>query len=157
MSSTTHMTGSVPMRKGRELTEASKVSLERRLQGILGGLAAQFLLGLALATIADYNASTHTGNHAIHQIVLTLHMLVAVGLIVGSIGLVIAVRKQAPKFGGLAWTGLVSLLVAAAAGLARLSVDGEWLSFLMGAGFVVAFGVYGQLLGDVLKSREATE
>ncbi len=157
MASTIHMTGSVPLRKGHELTEASKVALERRLQGMLGGLAAQFLLGLALATVADYNASTHTGNHTAHQIVLLLHMLVAVGLIVGSIALVAAIRKQASNVGWLAWTGLAALLISAAAGMARLSVDGEWLSFLMGAGFVVAFGVYGQLLGDVLKYHVVDE
>jgi hypothetical protein len=157
MASTIHMSGSVPMGKGGEMVEAHKVPLERQLQGMLGGLSAQFLLGLALATIADYNSSTHIGNHAVHQIILLLHMLIALGLIVGSIGVVRAVRRQVPKFGGLALTGLVAILVATVSGLVRLFVDGEWLTFLMGAGFVLAVGAHGQLLGDVLKQHKQHE
>lgn len=157
MASTIHLTHAVPIGKGGEMADARKVTLERQLQGMLGGLSAQFLLGLALATIADYNSSTHTGNHAVHQIILLLHILLAIGLVVGSIGIVTAIRKRVPRFTGLAWTGLAAILVSAAAGLARLYVDGEWLSFLMGAGFVLAVGVFGQLLGDILKYRAQAE
>ena len=130
-----------------------RAMLERQLQGLLGGLSTQFLLGLALATVADYDPDTHTGNHAAHQTLLVLHIVVAVGILIGSIVLVAAVKKQAPRLLGMTSVGLAAILVSIGTGMARLSVDNEWLTFLMGAGFVVAIGVYGRLLGEVMKSQ----
>jgi len=153
MAATTHLSGALPLEKQLERT-GHLVSVERQVQGMLGGLSAQFVLGLALATVAGYDADTHTGNHAVYQIVLTLHSLLAIGLLVGSILLVRAVIKQTPKLMGLAVTGLVAIIVSFVAGLARLSVDAEWLTFIMGTGFIVAISVYGRLLGEVLKRSE---
>jgi|GEM_PF-417347 len=155
MAATIHMAHSVPIGKGGEQTMARKVALERQLQGMLAGLSVQFLLGLALATVAGYDANTYTGNHMAYQLVLVLHMVVALGLVAGSISLVAATRKRAAKFSGIGWAGLVAILVATGSGLARLSVDGEWLTFLMGAGFIAAVALYGRLLGNVLKQRDA--
>lgn len=124
--------------------------LEGRLQGMVSMLSIQFLLGLALATVADYDPDTHTGNHAAHQVLLGLHVLVAVGILVGAVQMVLGTKKGAPRLSGLAIGGLVAVVVAFAAGAVRLSVDNEWLTFIMGVGFIAAVGIYGRLLGMVM-------
>lgn len=151
MASTTHPGIPATLGRSKAPARAAKRTLEQRLQGMLGMLSTQFLLGLALATVGDYDTATHTGNHAVHQILLILHVLVAIGILAGSIQLLVAAGKQAQKFTALAWVGLVAVLVSIASGLVRLRVDAEWLTFVMGTGFIVAVGVYGRLLGNVLK------
>ena len=139
--------------KGAELTAAGQTALAHRLQGMLGGLSLQFLLGLALATVASYDASSHTGNRGAFEGILLLHMLVALGLVAGSVALAVKARHLVPRLSGMAWAGLVAILISAAAGMARLSADSEWLTFLMGAGFIAAVGIYGRMLGEVLKQH----
>ncbi len=125
-------------------------ALAGRLQGILGAMSAEFLLGLALATVADYDAEAHTGNHVVHQAVLGLHVLLALGILVGATMLVVMTKKLLPKQFGAAVVGLVAVLVAIVCGMATLAVDShEWFTFGMGTGFIVAIGVYGGMLGYV--------
>jgi hypothetical protein len=152
MSSTTHFGAMVPARAG----ENSAV-IEKSLQRMLGGLSVQFVLGLALATVAAYDSGTHTGSQALYQLFLLLHMLVGLGLLAGSIALLVATRKRAPRLTGRAVVGLCAMLVSIVTGLARISVDGEWLTFLMGTGFIVAISLYSQMLIETLKRRESGE
>jgi hypothetical protein len=152
MSSTTHFGAMVPT----HAIENSTV-IEKGLQRMLGGLSLQFVLGLALATVAAYDSSTHTGNQALYQLFLLLHMLVGLGILAGSIALVVAARKRAPGLTIRAVVGLCAILVSIITGLARVSVDGEWLTFLMGAGFIAAISLYGQMLVEILKRSESRE
>lgn len=147
MAIATH-TGAILSAQKDDMTHAPAGALTKRLQAILGVMSAQFLLGLALATVADYDASTHTGNHAIHQFVLGLHMLLALGLVIGSIAILAAARKFVQQQIVPAVVGLIAILVSVVCGIGTLMFDShEWYTFFMGAGFIVAISIYGAILG----------
>jgi len=150
MNSTTHFGAMSPAREAENSTV-----IEKGLQGMLSGLSLQFVLGLALATIAAYDSDTHVGNRALYQLFLLLHILVGLGLLVGSTVLIVTVRARAPKLTGRAVIGLCAILVSVVTGLARMSVNGEWLTFLMGAGFIAALSLYGQMLVEALRHKES--
>jgi hypothetical protein len=151
MSSTTHFGAMAPARE-----HENSAVIEKGLQGMLSGLSLQFVLGLALATVATYDSDTHVGNRALYQLFLLLHILVGLGLLVGSTALIVTARTRAPKLTGRAVVGLCAILVSVVTGLARMSINGEWLTFLMGAGFIVAISLYGQMLVEILRHGDST-
>jgi len=136
-----------------DVKSEATVDMTKRLQGVLGMLSSQFVLGLAAATVADYDPDTKTGNKTVHDIILGLHILLAVGILVIAIQLLVRAKKSVPKQFAVSVVGLIAVLASIGFGIARMAVDSEWYTFGMGTGFVVAISVYGAMLGNIQLHR----
>ena len=82
--------------------------------------------------------------HTASIILLLLHVLVAIGLIIGAILIVRLTDTQPLR--QLARAGSAAVGVAVIAGLLTMGAPGaNWWSFLMAVGFIAAVLIYGRL------------
>jgi hypothetical protein len=120
-------------------------SLSNRVRGQLAMLIVMFLLGMAVNLLGEPESAL---GKATHGILLGLHVLVAIGIIVGAS----IVMSKAVKVGGailrtarFATAGVGTAFVG---GVLTLAVKGGWSdvwSYVMAVGFLVGFVFYGQL------------
>lgn len=117
--------------------------LRHNFIGMFSGLTMEFILGLSLATIVDYNPDA-TQQSMARNIILGLHILVAFMLLLGAtIILVRTTKRPGRRWTLIGWTGIISVITALASGV--LVVTGSWpefFAFLMGLGFITALGTY---------------
>jgi uncharacterized membrane protein YfcA len=123
---------------------ASVNKTKRAVRGLAIGLVVEFLLGVLLVTVADTNDQA-TQQSLAHNVILGLHVLIAVGLLVGSIAQ--ALPKQE------AWRRRRLMLAAGCiigaflGGVWAVSLPGaDWGVLVMALGFMAALLVYNQLL-----------
>lgn len=122
--------------------------LGMRVRGIMGGLALQFLLGLSLATFADYSSGDSSGQKTLHNIFLGAHELVGLGLLVGATIILVAGARLAGGVRTLTVVGFAATVLAFIFGVLTINVSPHSLfSFLMGTMFLIAFATYGMLAG----------
>lgn len=119
--------------------------LRRRARNQLVMLSAQFLLGMAVNLLGMPGEVADNPAKAVSYAFTGLHVLIGIGLIVGT---VLTIR-HALAWGGpvvrLAVFGGVSVVVAFAAGILTMSPGSDWWSYLMAVGFMVALALYGML------------
>ena len=106
-------------------------------------LGVQFIAGVGLATIADVNPDAKEQS-LLHNIFLLMHVLIALGLLIGAIRLFVAVQgvKQKP-WNWVGISGLGSIIVALGGGV--LTITGPWnevFAFIMGLGYIGAVTAY---------------
>lgn len=117
----------------------------RRLRILVGVLLVDAILGIALTTIIDFEPSKHS---VAQNSVLVLHILLAIGIVLGGIiQLVSAVRTGVLR--GAAAVGLLSALTALAAGGKSADNGSDAAIFIMATCFIVAVAVYGYSLTQV--------
>jgi len=134
--------------------------------GLLSMLAIQFILGMILDLFVELpkqHAGTTGGffSRALHGfiwalssgggIVLTLHVLVAIGLLLGSIGLIIRSAVLGSKFWlSISIAGALGIFTALTNGLAFIGYSNDVNSFVMAIGFIVTTVAYttGLAAGD---------
>jgi lysylphosphatidylglycerol synthetase-like protein (DUF2156 family) len=117
------------------------------------GLSAQFLFGMAISLIGQPSETTGVA-HAASNVLLGLHVLVAVVLVIGAVGVVRAARGSERKR-RLAHWGAAAIVLTFGAGVATLITRNDWLSYTMAVGFIVSLLIYGGLL--VQASSAATQ
>jgi glucan phosphoethanolaminetransferase (alkaline phosphatase superfamily) len=142
-----------------------KVKLRGQSIGLLSMLGIQFILGMVLNLFVQL-PKIHSGTSGnffsrfVHGfgwaitigggIVLTLHVLVAIGLLLGSLALLaraIAVRNK-PWIIGSA-IGALGVITALTNGLAFIGYNQNATSFVMAMGFFVAATAYSVVLARV--------
>ncbi len=124
-------------------TTAPLADLARPVRGQLMMLGASFLLGLAVALIGM--PSEVSGFAAVASwALLGLHVLVGIGLIAVAFQ-VMAAAPAGSAHRGTAVAGVVVIIATVLVGGARMGMDSDWLSYLMGVGFLAAFFLYGRL------------
>lgn len=116
----------------------------------LGMLTTMFLLGMAVNLIGLPSEVTG-GAKTASSILLILHMLVAVGLIVGAIMTVRAALKRGGDTLRLARAGSAAIGVAVLAGLLTYGTKSNWWSYLMALGFIASFWIYGMMYAKSVK------
>jgi predicted transporter len=111
-------------------------NLKRQIRGISIGLVVEFILGVMLASVA---AADETAKHqsTLHSVTLGLHMLIGLGLVIGSI-VQAAMARQYPAVRAKLIAGSVAIIVAFAAGMSVVAFDSSWGVLIMGLGFIVA-------------------
>jgi hypothetical protein len=143
----------------------STLKLRGQALGLLSMLAVQFILGMILNLFVQL-PKTHPGisggylSRSIHGfgwaitigggIALFLHVIVAIGLLLGSFSLL--VRAAAAKSGSWLLTSIIGALGVLAAltnGLAFLGYNSDVNSFVMAVGFIVAAVSYTTALSFV--------
>ena len=108
------------------------------------GLSAQFLFGMAISLIGQPSETTGVA-HAASNVLLGLHVLVAVALVIGAVGVVRAARRR-DRERRLARWGAAAIAATFGAGVATLLTKNDWLSYTMAVGFIVSLLIYGGLL-----------
>jgi len=128
--------------------------LRRQSLGLLTMLSVQFILGMILNLFVELPKNASLGSTLSHGgIVLALHILVAIGLLLGSITLIFRSATAHSKSWLIASIiGALSIFVALTNGLAFIFNNDDVTSFIMAIGFIVAAAVY----STVLSFSEAT-
>src|SRR5437763_889403 len=102
-------------------------------------LVAQFLLGMGLNVIGEPEASTPMGLKVLSWVLLTLHVFVAIGLVVAGIRLW-RLRDEEPAIRGTITLGGAGLIVAIIGGILTVLVPSkvwaELFSYVMAIGFI---------------------
>ena len=127
-----------------EITRASRTGVRRQARHQVMGLSAQFLIGMAVALIGQPSETTGAA-HAVSNVLLGLHVLVAVILIAGAAGVIRAARST-DRQRRLARWGAAAIVLTFGAGVTTLITKSNWWSYAMAVGFIVSLLVYVSLL-----------
>ncbi len=118
------------------------LSINRQTRDQLAGLTLMFLLGMAVNLIGLPSEVTGAAQTAT-TVLLSLHILVAVGLVAGSV--VTVLRARASSLLPLAAIGLAVIALTFVCGAVTVSTgDARW-SYAMSVGFIASFWIYGLL------------
>jgi hypothetical protein len=102
-----------------------------------------FLLGMGVNLIGVPSEVSGAAKTAT-SILLGLHMLIGLGLLVGSIAIVIKGRSSA--FVRQIWFGLLTIIITIFCGVMTVATKSNWWSYGMSIGFIANFWIYGLLL-----------
>ena len=133
----------LPARKS-DSAVTPQVALKLRARGQLSGLLSQLILGMAVNLIGGPNLTPGAAKIAI-SVFLILHVIIAIGLVVGAILAAVNARRAEPKLARLGWIGLAVIIVTFSAGVVTLITNSGWWSFLMAAGATASLVIYGVL------------
>ena len=109
------------------------------------GLIVQFVLGMAEAGIGQPSETTG-GARTASTVFLALHVLVAVGLVAGSVMIIMAARSIEGPRRMMAHWGALAVLLTFAAGVVTMITKSNMWSYTMAAGFAVSLVFYLVLL-----------
>lgn len=120
---------------------------QKQVQAMMGLLSLQFILGVLLTTIIDYNPNKTT---AVQTTFLILHIIVAAALFALSLVRVITGYKWhiAPT---QALIGFVAIITALVSGGIAAANGNSVAVFLMAIGILVAFSSTGQSTGVIAR------
>lgn len=125
--------------------------LGTRARGQLAMLTAEFLLGTGVSLIGLPSETSGTAKAATSTL-LGVHILIAVGLIVGAVLTIRQVPALQSKLRSQAWTGAAVIAVTVAAGVLTMILKSNWWTFLMAVGFIASYILYGSIY---LRARSA--
>lgn len=127
-------------------------SLKSNARGQLSMLLFQFLIGMAVNLIGAPSETSGFPRIAT-SILLGLHILVAIGVLVGAIRAIPQCARIEPPATGLAWWGLIAVVISFAAGVVTLAVSAGtgWFSYVMAAGATGSLLIYGLLYLRTIK------
>lgn len=151
----------------------SRAKLRGQALGLLSLLGIQFVLGMVLNLFVQL-PKTHPGitgsyiSRALHGfiwaltngagVILLLHVVVAVGLLLGSLTLVIrTLITKDRSWIRVSIIGALGVLAALTNGLAFLGYNNDVNSFVMALGFMVAATSYSTALAFPVQSAKATK
>ena len=123
-----------------------------RLRGMMAALVIEFITGVTLGTFWAYDPTVTTQSRAV-SIILGIHILLAIGLIIGSItALFGAIKTKAAKLKTIL-LGFICILGAAVSGSVVVNTSHQNLGiFLMAMFFLAALLIYGRWLGEVMNT-----
>ena len=114
--------------------------------GLILGLVVQFLLGIAINLYVQFPANQtreQLWSFAFKQWLVVAHLVVGVGLVLGSIIFLIrSIRQKSLGWKILAAIGLIAVLIAWASGEEFVSTQADIWSFVMSIGFGIALLAY---------------
>jgi len=117
----------------------------RETRGQIIMLFAQFLLGMAVNLIGLPSEATD-GGKAATSVFLALHVLVAVGLVVGAIRILRLTGTGDEHDRRLARAGAAAVVATFVFGVLDLALKSNWWSYAMAVGFVGSLLSYGMLM-----------
>lgn len=132
--------------KTTKQNQISRINKQTRDQ--LGGLTAMFLLGMGVNLIGLPSQVTGGANTAT-SIILSLHVLIAFGLLAGAT--VTVIRAKTSVYMKQSWIGLAAIILTFSFGVMTVATENNWWSYAMSIGFIVSFWIYGLLF---VKTRD---
>jgi hypothetical protein len=113
--------------------------VERALKWIIILLLVEFILGVLLTTVIDFEPHKHS---ALQTIVLVSHIIIGIALIAGSIAHAVTARKS-HLFGLRPYKGIIFIVTAFVAGGILVDNANSWAVLIMALGFGAAITNYG--------------
>jgi hypothetical protein len=127
-----------------ETTTASRTGVRHLASRQVMALSAQFLIGMALALIGQPSQTTGAA-HTASEVLLGLHILVAVGLIAAAVQAILLTRGS-DRQRQLAYGGAAAIVLTSGTGVLTVITKNNWWSYAMAAGFITSLLVYVSLL-----------
>ena len=114
-----------------------------------------FVLGMAVNLVGLPQETTGFAK-TVTLISLGLHVLIAVGLVIGSVITLRLTLSAAPQLDRLAGIGVALIAVTFSAGVLTMWLKSDWWSYVMALGFICSFMIYGSLYvqGNSLGSND---
>jgi hypothetical membrane protein len=128
--------------------------LVRRSREALSTLAVQFLLGMG-ANLIGSPEENDGGARVVAGIILGLHALVGIGVIVVSVRVWLAARREGVAQTPALWAFIVIILTFLV-GVGTMFTGNGWMSFLMALGFVVAAALYVVIGAGALRRQRSS-
>lgn len=128
--------------------------LVRRSREALSTLAVQFLLGMG-ANLIGSPEENDGGARVVAGIILGLHALVGIGVIVVSVRVWLAARREGVAQTAALWAFIVIILTFLV-GVGTMFTGNGWMSFLMALGFVVAAALYVVIGAGALRRQRSS-
>ncbi len=129
------------------------LSQHRGLLALMGALMLNAVLGIALSTLINFDPSKHS---ATQDLLLGLHILIAVGIIIGGIvQLVTSIRTHILRLP--ITVGFLSSLVAFATGGISADSGNSVAVFVMAVCFIIALAAYGYSQTQLSNRRAANK
>jgi len=128
-----------------QAASASRMNMRREARNQLVFLSAQFLLGIAVNLIGPPSQTTGAA-HTVSTVLLGLHVVVAIGLLAGTVLVIRAARGGGKRPRQLARSGAVLIGLTVIAGVITVITNNNWWSYTMAAGFIASMLLYGSLL-----------
>jgi len=113
--------------------------IERALKWIIIMLLAEFILGVLLTTVINFQPHKHS---ALQTTVLVFHIIIGIALVAGSIAHAITSRKS-HLLGLKPFKGIVFIITAFIAGGISTDNGNSWAVLIMALGFGAAITNYG--------------
>ncbi|MGE5135764.1 MAG: hypothetical protein ACM32E_22995 [Gemmatimonadota bacterium] len=117
------------------------------------GLASVFLLGMVV-NLTGLPSQTSGAAHLASLAFLAAHVLIALGLVAGTVMLLRAAARLGGRWRRQAVVGAAAITVAFAAGILTLMTGSNWWSYAMAAGFIAALLAHGSLLLSTTSAQE---
>lgn len=132
-------------------SQSQNLALKKRSVFMVSSLVAQYLLGMYInmfgATPDDPKFKTEP---IFSKIAFALHSLLGLGLLIGSIVvLIFGLQSADKKLGNMTIYGFTSILLSFCAGIATVtfkSTASEISSYIMSAGFLASLLFYGKII-----------
>jgi hypothetical protein len=86
---------------------------------------------------------------------LALHVLISLGLLIGSLLAVKRARAIGSHFIRDAWVGVVLVVGTTTAGVLTMISGSNWFSYIMAVGFLASFLLYGSMLMSAKSLQKA--
>lgn len=123
----------------------SRAKLEHSARHIIMMLTIQFLLGMAVSLIGPPKEASG-GAKIATTVFLALHVLIAIGLVIGAVMAFSAAKKLGSGFKRLASFASASIGATFVAGVLTMITGNNWWSYLMAAGFITSLLLYGAIV-----------
>jgi hypothetical protein len=111
---------------------------KKQLTELIATLGLQFLLGVALTTVIEYEPQSTSMTQ---KAVLGAHIFLGVYILVIA-SLRVARAQRLKRLVPESWLGLVAIIVAFGTGSIAMRSGNAWATLAMAVGFVVAFAAY---------------
>ena len=126
-----------------QTTNPSRIArINKQARDQLGGLTAMFLLGIGVNLIG-LPSQVAGGTKTVTSIILSLHVLIALGLLAG--GIVTVIRAKSSIYMRQTWIGLAAIILTFSCGVMTVITENNWWSYGMSIGFIANFWIYGLL------------
>jgi hypothetical protein len=114
----------------------------RRLTGLMIALFIEYLLGVTLSTVINYDPTKHS---TVQSVFLVAHIAVAIGILIGAVfALVGSLREKALVAPSV--IGLLAVLGSWGSGSEASSTGSSTATFVMAICFAIAIASYGYSL-----------
>jgi heme A synthase len=130
----------------KQMTTITDKGLKKQAFGLITGLSLQYLLGMYTNLFVQFPEHGNPGQYwefAWKQLPVALHILLALGLLIGAIGLLIrSIKQKNKKWIITAAVGAITILAAGLSGARFIPSQEDILSFSMAVAFIIAILSY---------------
>lgn len=125
--------------------------LNKRASAQISMLVIIFLLGMAV-NLLGVPGQLMGSAKTIATVLLSLHIFLALGLLIGAIWLVLISKSASGDTKRLTWLGAIIIVLTILTGIGTIGTLNNWWSFAMSVGFIVSFLIYGKIYVKTRKS-----